>query len=129
MPETDQAVLMEILQRITKIETKIESLTNLDRVAADAYKIANEALQSTKSAHNRLDALYTSHEAAEEVARKAREVAEDSNRKATEALTQLKAEADDQKWFKRTFYGATITAIVGSLITIIWAALKLGGHS
>jgi len=59
MPETDQAVLMEILQRITKIETKIESLTNLDRVAAEAYAVANEALQSTKGAHHRLDRIDT----------------------------------------------------------------------
>jgi hypothetical protein len=108
--------MMEILQRITKIETKIEALTNLDRVAADAYKIANEALQNGKSAHHRLDAVQA-----------AQDIAEDAQRKANEALTQLAARADDLKWFKRTFYGATLGAIAAAIITTILAAIKLGG--
>lgn len=116
MPETDQAVLMEILQRITKIETKIESLTNLDRVAADAFAVANESLQSSKAAHHRLDALQT-----------AKEIAEEANRRASEALAQLRDSEEDQKWLKRTFYGATITAITGMLVTVVWTALKIGG--
>lgn len=116
MPDTEQAVLMEILQRITKIETKIEALTNLDRVAADAYKIANEAVQMGKAAHQRLDDIHM-----------AKDIAEDAQRKANEALAQLSVRADDLKWFKRTFYGATLGAIAAALITTILAAVKLGG--
>lgn len=116
MPETDQGVLMEILQRITKIETKIENLTNLDRVAADAFALANESLQSSKAAHLRLDALQA-----------AKEIAEEANRRAAEALAQLEENEEEQKWFKRTFYGATITAVAGMLVTVIWTALKMGG--
>ena len=114
--DTDQAVLMEILQRITKIETKIEALTNLDRVAADAFRLATETMQSAKSAHHRLDDIQS-----------AKDIAEDAQRKANEALAQLAVRADDLKWFKRTFYGATLGAIAAALITTILAAIKLGG--
>jgi len=116
MPETDQAVLMEILQRITKIETKIESLTNLDRVAADAYKVANEALQSTKGAHHRLDELIA-----------VKVTADEARRRADDALEQLEEIRATNKWLKDKFLGTAITAIVGILVAAAWAALKIGG--
>ncbi|MFD0682363.1 MULTISPECIES: hemolysin XhlA family protein [unclassified Paenibacillus] len=40
----------EILQRLTRVETKLDLMIN-------ARDIANEALQSTKAAHKRLDTL------------------------------------------------------------------------
>ncbi|MNC04402.1 hemolysin XhlA [compost metagenome] len=116
MPETDSAILMEILQRITKLETKIDSLVDTDRVANEAHTAATEAYASAKSAHHRLDAMAG-----------VKETAEDGVRKATQALDQLKARDDDMKWFKRTFYGAVIVAIAGSLVTVAVTVFKLGG--
>ena len=48
MGETD--VQQEILQRLTRVETKLD-------LQIDARDKANEALQSTKSLHKRLDRL------------------------------------------------------------------------
>ncbi|MGE7828954.1 hemolysin XhlA family protein [Paenibacillus sp. NPDC093718] len=47
MPEHDAN---EILQRLTRVETKIDLMIN-------AKDVATEALQSTKSAHQRLDRI------------------------------------------------------------------------
>lgn len=113
---TDQSVLMEILQRITKIETKIEGLTHLDRLAGDAYARANEALQSTKSAHHRLDELQA-----------AKATAEEAQRRADEALEELKELHTAQKWLKEKFLGAVITSVVGIVVAAAWAALKISG--
>ncbi|NOU95577.1 hemolysin XhlA [Paenibacillus sp. LMG 31456] len=48
MPHDDETG--EILQRLTRVETKLDLMIN-------ARDIANEALQSTKAAHKRLDTL------------------------------------------------------------------------
>ncbi|RKN86733.1 hemolysin XhlA family protein [Paenibacillus ginsengarvi] len=45
-----QAVEQEILQRLTRVETKLDMM-------ASARDTANEALQSTRSAHKRLDKI------------------------------------------------------------------------
>ncbi|MEO3944114.1 hypothetical protein [Gorillibacterium sp. CAU 1737] len=116
MPETDQAVLMEILQRITKIETKIENLTNLDRVAADAYKVANEALQSSKAAHHRLDELQA-----------VKATAEEAVRRADDALEQLEQIHQSNKWLRDKVLGTAITALVGILVAAAWAAIQITG--
>lgn len=47
MPEADA---QEILQRLTRVETKLDMMIN-------ARDIAQEALQSTKVAHHRLDKI------------------------------------------------------------------------
>lgn len=43
-------IQQEMLQRLTRVETKLDMMTS-------ARDIANEALQSTKAAHKRLDQL------------------------------------------------------------------------
>jgi len=48
MPHDDETG--EILQRLTRVETKLDLMIN-------ARDIANEALQSTKAGHKRLDKL------------------------------------------------------------------------
>lgn len=45
----------EILQRLARVETKLDMMLENKEMAEDALKTANEALQSTKSAHRRLD--------------------------------------------------------------------------
>ena len=48
MAGDEKEVLIEILQRLTRLETKVDGSIN-------AKEIAQEALQSTKSAHHRID--------------------------------------------------------------------------
>lgn len=47
-PQADET--QEILQRLTRVETKLDMMVS-------ARDIANEALQSTKAAHKRLDTI------------------------------------------------------------------------
>lgn len=49
--------LTEIRERVVRVETKIDSMTDVRTTAEAAEKIANEALQSTKSAHRRIDKI------------------------------------------------------------------------
>ncbi|WP_025693354.1 hemolysin XhlA family protein [Paenibacillus zanthoxyli] len=113
--ETEE-VQTEVLQRITRVETKLDNMESKLDAALNANEKAVKALSSADSAHHRLDEL-----------RPVKTMAEDAVRKADLALVRLDRHDDDQKWFKRTFYGATITAIAGALVTVVWAALKLGG--
>lgn len=46
--EAEKNIFTEIIKRLTRVETKLDLMT-------DAEKIANEALTSSKSAHHRLD--------------------------------------------------------------------------
>lgn len=55
MTETELKVLSEIRERIARVETKIDSMTDVRATADLAKETANVALQSTKSAHHRLD--------------------------------------------------------------------------
>jgi len=45
----------EILQRLARVETKLDMMLEDREIAAQALRIANEALQSAKSAHHRID--------------------------------------------------------------------------
>ena len=45
----------EILQRLSRVETKLDMMLEDREVAAQALGTANEALQSAKSAHHRID--------------------------------------------------------------------------
>jgi len=56
MNET-QAVQSEMLQRITRVETKVDNMDEkLDR-AISANETAAKALESSKSAHHRIDKI------------------------------------------------------------------------
>jgi hypothetical protein len=50
-------MLSDIRERVVRVETKIDSMTDFRATAEAAEKIANEALQSTKSAHHRIDKI------------------------------------------------------------------------
>ena len=50
-----QKMLTDILERTVRMETKIDQLAKIETKADDAKTIAKEALESTKSAHKRLD--------------------------------------------------------------------------
>lgn len=48
---------LETVQRLTRLETKIDSIEDKLDSILDAKETANEALASTKSAHLRIDRL------------------------------------------------------------------------
>jgi methyl-accepting chemotaxis protein len=50
-------MLSDIRERIARVEAKIDSMTDVRSTAEDAKEIAQEALQSTKSAHRRIDKI------------------------------------------------------------------------
>jgi thymidine phosphorylase len=48
-------MLSDIRERVVRVETKIDSMTDVRATAEEAKATAQEALQSSKSAHHRLD--------------------------------------------------------------------------
>ena len=50
-------ILSDIRERMVRVETKIDTMTEVQTTADDAKEIANTALASTKSAHRRLDKM------------------------------------------------------------------------
>lgn len=96
MPNDDGS--QEILQRLTRVETKLDMMLN-------ARDIAQEALQSTKVAHKRLDSM----EKYEEISTKAFD-------------NSLNAHARLDKidkwifWFGTTLIGAIILAAVAFVV-------------
>lgn len=52
---SEQEILSKILQRLVRVETKIDGLASVERKVDETDDIAKDALASTKSAHRRLD--------------------------------------------------------------------------
>ncbi len=57
MSEPDHKVLTDILERIVRVETKIDVMADIKTTAVQAKATADEALASTKSAHYRIDKI------------------------------------------------------------------------
>lgn len=53
--ESSEKILSDIRERVVRVETKIDLMTNVEDTAKEAKEIAVKALESTKSAHRRLD--------------------------------------------------------------------------
>ncbi|MCM3141289.1 hemolysin XhlA family protein [Brevibacillus sp. MER 51] len=55
MSNNEMQVLSDIRERIVRVETKLDSMTDVRATAEEAKEKANEALQYGKSAHHRLN--------------------------------------------------------------------------
>ncbi|MCG7409029.1 hemolysin XhlA family protein [Paenibacillus sp. ACRRX] len=55
--DTQTRMLSEIRERVVRVETKLDSMTDVREVADDAKEAAHKALESTRSAHHRLDRI------------------------------------------------------------------------
>ncbi|BAH43915.1 conserved hypothetical protein [Brevibacillus brevis NBRC 100599] len=55
MSNNEMQVLSDIRERIVRVETKLDSMTDVRVTAEEAKEKANEALQYGKSAHHRLN--------------------------------------------------------------------------
>ena len=53
----EKEILTEIRERMVRVETKIDTMTDIQETANQAKEIAVEALSSTKSAHKRIDKI------------------------------------------------------------------------
>lgn len=51
----ENEILSKILQKLVRVETKIDGLASVERKIEETDDIARDALASTKSAHRRLD--------------------------------------------------------------------------
>ncbi|UHA72308.1 hemolysin XhlA family protein [Paenibacillus sp. 481] len=58
---SEKAATTEILERLARIETRLESISAINQTAEAARETAREALQSTKNAHQRLDRIEEGH--------------------------------------------------------------------
>jgi len=54
---SEQDILNKILQRLVRVETKIDTLTTVERTATEAKDTANKAHISANTAHKRLDKI------------------------------------------------------------------------
>ncbi|MFC8688057.1 hypothetical protein [Brevibacillus porteri] len=52
MSNNEMQVLSDIRERIVRVETKLDSMTDIRATAEEAKEKANEALQYGKSAHH-----------------------------------------------------------------------------
>jgi len=54
---SDQKILTEIRERLVRVETKIDSMTDVQDTANRAEKTANEAYIRARNAHSRIDKI------------------------------------------------------------------------
>jgi len=54
---SDQEILTEIRERLVRVETKIDDMTNVQETANRAEKTANEAYIRARNAHSRIDKI------------------------------------------------------------------------
>ncbi|QJD81731.1 hemolysin XhlA family protein [Cohnella herbarum] len=57
MPGSEAQVLADIRERIVRVETKIDAMTDVKTTAEEAKDKAQEANLSVKSAHHRIDEI------------------------------------------------------------------------
>ena len=53
----EQEILSEIRERVVRVQTKIDTMSEVQKEASDAKETANEALSSSKSAHKRINKI------------------------------------------------------------------------
>jgi hypothetical protein len=85
---SEAEVLSDIRERLVRVETKIDAMSDVKETATEAKETANKALQSTQSAHHRIDDL---------------------------ADKRIAAIEDNQRWLWRTIVGGIIAAVIAAV--------------
>lgn len=57
MPSEEARVLSDIRERVVRLETKIDAMTDVREAAETARDAAMQGLQAAKSAHHRIDEI------------------------------------------------------------------------
>ena len=55
--DSNNKVLTDILERIVRVETKLDVMSDIKNISSTAKELAEQALSSTKSAHYRIDKI------------------------------------------------------------------------
>jgi chromosome segregation ATPase len=120
MQVQDVNTIVDLKVQLARIEEALKPLAALAPGLAEVREIAKEALQAVQQLNLRIVEL-------EAESKKTADVAHEAKRNSAEALSRLDKHDEDQKWLKRTVYGAALTGITGLLIAAVWAGIKLGG--
>ncbi|MDN8588728.1 hypothetical protein Q0V21_18770 [Paenibacillus sp. 11B] len=120
MQVQDVNTIVDLKVQLARIEEALKPLAALAPGLAEVREISKEALQAAQQMTLRIIEL-------EAELKKTTDVAHEAKRNAADALTRLNKHDEDQKWLKRTVYGAALTGLTGLLIAAVWAGIKLGG--
>jgi len=115
---TDTMVTVQI--SLARIEESLKPLAALVPAVNEVKEMSRDALSAAQQANTKLVELEVALHAA-------RDVADEAKRKADDALAKIAAQHEGQKWVKRTFYGALITAAGGGVAVAVWAAITMAG--
>ncbi|WP_433581371.1 hypothetical protein [Paenibacillus amylolyticus] len=120
MQVQDVNTIVDLKVQLARIEEALKPLAALAPGVAEVREIAKEALQAVQQMTLRIVEL-------EAESKKIADVAYDAKRNAADALSRLDKHDEDQKWLKRTVYGAALTGLTGLIVAAVWAGIKLGG--
>ncbi|APO46806.1 hypothetical protein BS614_24030 [Paenibacillus xylanexedens] len=112
--------IVDLKVQLARIEEALKPLAALAPGVAEVKEISKEALQTAQQMALRIVEI-------ESDLKKTTDVAYDARRNAADALSRLDKHDEDQKWLKRTVYGAALTGMTGLIVAAVWAGIKLGG--
>lgn len=115
----DVNTIVDLKVQLARIEEALKPLAALAPGVAEVREIAKEALQAVQQMTLRIVEI-------ESALKKTADVAHDAKRDAADALSRLNKHDEDQKWLKRTVYGAALTGVTGLIVAAVWAGIKLG---
>ncbi|MEK5058655.1 hypothetical protein BK126_02925 [Paenibacillus sp. FSL H7-0326] len=115
---SDVNTLVSLQIQIARIEEMLKPIGAIVPTVNDVKETSRQALDCAQQLKTKLDGMEIEFN-------QTKITAEEALRKATAALEAQAAQAESQKWFKRTFYAAVIVASTGGLCAAVWAGIKL----
>lgn len=120
MQVQDVNTIVDLKVQLARIEEALKPLAALAPGLAEVRDVSKEALQTAQQMALKIIEL-------ESELKKTTDVAYEAKRNAADSQARLNKHDEDQKWLKRTVYGAALTGITGLVIAAVWAGIKLGG--
>lgn len=120
MQVQDVNTIVDLKVQLARIEEALKPLAALAPGLAEVRDVSKEALQTAQQVAIRNVEF-------EAELKKIADVAHEAKRNSVDSQTRLNKHDEDQKWLKRTVYGAVLTGVTGLIVTAVWAAIKLGG--
>lgn len=114
----DVNTLVSLQIQLARIEETLKPLAALVPSVADVKETSKEALTCAQQVKQKLEGLEVEFN-------QTKAIAEEALRKANEAIKTQEAQAESQKWFKRTFFGVVIAVVASGIMAAVWAGIKL----
>lgn len=114
----DVNTLVSLQITIARIEEMLKPIGAIVPTVNDVKETSRQALEGVQQVKTKLEAL-------EVESSQTKVIAEEALRKANEALKTQAAQAEGQKWLKRTFYGAVIAIGAGGITAAVWVGIKV----